>query len=214
MATVNISCDQNEDKSVTITDANAETGNHLFQFFTDGINVFNIASKSLSGDAVDAVTVTEDTSYGFTITAAQALLLNGSASNYKHYIIDGGNATLKNDGTVTVTPLSGSELASLKPYINGNNVIRTAVTRTLTVNDDTVIFENDSEGPDCNLPKAFEMPGKFFKIKNTGTADVKIKNYGNSTIHTLTTGKSCGIIAVGNKLFPSNPNDWEILFNN
>lgn len=208
MATVNITCDQNQDEAVVIADANAEAGNHLFKFFTDGINVFNIASQPLSGDAVDAVTVTEDTSYGFTITAEQALLLNGSSSTYKHYLIEEGNATLKNEGSVTVTPLTGSDITTLKPFINGNNIVRSAVGRELSVADDIVLFTN-ADAVVCQLPNAQDMPGKIFKIKAAGAGDVTIKVDNGDTLITLeTTQESCELVAVGLE----DEQDWEVLF--
>ena len=212
MATVNITCDQNQDEAVVIADANAETGNHLFKFFTDGVNVFNIASQPLSGDAVDAVTVIEDTSYGFTITAEQALLLNGSASSYKHYLTDKGSYELKNEGTVTVTPLTGTVITPLKPFVNGDNTIRSVVVnRALKPDDDVIYASGVTRVVELTLMEAGIMVGKRYEIKsidrilNTNGVDIILPGAG-TLIH-LDAGESCQVKAMG-----PDDDDWEVFY--
>src|SRR5574338_797079 len=164
MAIVNINADMNQDTAVNIDDAGAIAGTHLFQFFTDEKNVFNIASQSISGDSVDAVTVTPDTSYEFTITAEQAKLLNGSASTYKHYLLDGqGGRELKNEGTVTVTDLSPETIATLTPFYNGDRLTTLAANASAfsAKADNDTIYANPSNLVQTfiTLPDADTMPG-------------------------------------------------------
>jgi len=213
MATVNITADMNAAEEVTIADAAAAAGSILIQFFTDGKNVFNIASQDLSGDAVDAITVNDDTSYVFDITAEQAQLMDGTASTYKQYLLDGsGGKTLLNEGSVTVTPLTGGALATLVPFINGDRITETAGTTTaltLKAENDTVYCSpNNLVETVITLPDADTMPGKKYEIKllSATGGSVAINTPDASEILALATaGDNCIIRSRG-----TDADDWQI----
>lgn len=209
MATVNITADMNEAETVTIADAAAAAGSHLFQFFTDGKNVFNIATQDLSGDAVDAVTVNDDTSYEFDISAAQAQLLNGVASTYKQYLLDGvGGKTLLNEGSVTVTALTGSTDEPLAPYINGDRITKTSGPLTLTAEHD-IIFGTPAAAVVYTLPDARKIPGKRYEIKMNGAGSISVQTPDTNVLIALeTTGDSC-MIRAKDELDADN---WEVFF--
>ena len=213
MATVNIAADMNEAETVTIADAGAAAGSHLFQFFTDGKNVFNIATQDLSGAAVDEVTVNVNTSYVFIISAAQAQLLNGVASTYKQYLLDGeGGKTLKNEGSVTVTPLTGGALAELSPFINGDRITNLggAVAAYTALNSDDVIYCSPANLVETviTLPPANKVPGKRFKIKlatvSGGTVSI-ITDDATELIALATFGDNCEVISRG-----LDADDWQL----
>lgn len=207
MATVNITADMNADEVVTIADATAEAGIHLFQFFTDGKNMFNIASQSLSGAAADEVTVTPDTEYEFTISAEQAQLLDGAASTYQHYLLDGeGGKTLKNEGSVTVTPLSGTTLPVLEPFLNGDRIWTGTSGLTLDEEHD-IIVGSPLAAIVYTLPAANKLIGKKYYIHcAVGGASIAVKTPDTSTLITLAAaGDSCLIIAIG-----ADEDDWRV----
>ena len=207
MATVNITADQNEVDHITISDAAAEVGNHLFAFFTDGEPAFNIASQGLSGAAVDEVTVVEDTSYAFDITAEQAQLLNGAVSTYKHYLIADGTKALKNEGSVTVTPLEGTELTTLNPWVNGDRIIKSAAAALVLTAEHDILQLNPAGATYCTLPDARKMPGKRFIIVMTGAGSISVKKPDNSELIAMDhTYDSCEIRAIG----LVDGNDWLI----
>jgi len=214
MATVNIAADMNETEEITIADAAAAAGSFLIQFFTDGKNVFNIASQDLSGAAVDDITVNANTSYVFDITAEQAQLLDGVASTYKQYSLDGsGGKTLLNEGSVTVTPLTGGALAELTPYMNGDRITTTGGTQTeifLAESDDTVyINANTGVAVEVWLPEANKMPGKIFDIKliGAGTASILIPDDETELIALDTAGDCCMIKSKG-----VDEDDWQVFY--
>ena len=209
MATVNIAADMNEAETVTIADAGAAAGSHLFQFFTDGKNVFNIATQDLSGAAVDDVTVNVGTSYVFDISAAQAQLLNGVASTYKQYLLDGvGGKTLLNEGSVTVTALIGSTDEPLAPYINGNNITKTSGPLTLTAEHD-IIFGTPATAVVYTLPDARKIPGKRFEIKMNGAGSIGVKTPDGATLITLATAGDNCMIRAKDEIDADN---WEVFF--
>lgn len=213
MATVNITADMNEAETVTIADAAAAAGSHLFQFFTDGKNVFNIATQDLSGDAVDAVTVNDDTSYEFDISAAQAQLLDGVASTYKHYLLDGeGGKTLMNEGSVTVTPLTGGALTTLVPFINGDNVKTIGGTEATLLESDDIVYLNPTVGTTLvvTLPDATTMPTKKYELYliGAGDASVIVPEGLLELIALETAGDACFIRAKGD----DDADDWKVFF--
>lgn len=108
MATVNITVDQNQETIADITDATAATADlMLAQFFADGKNMFNKASVALGGVSGDVVN-DNGVKYQIKVPAADALNLQGIANTYKLWkIVSGSAPTLKDSGSVTVTPLAG-----------------------------------------------------------------------------------------------------------
>lgn len=210
MATVNITADMNADEVVTFADATAEAGIHLFQFFTDDKNMFNIASQEISGAAAEEVAVTVDTDYKFTITAEQAQLLDGAASTYKHYLLDGvGGKTLKNEGSVTVTPLTGSSLPILEPFLNGDRVHTTTGALELTAEHDIVVG-TPATAVVYTLPSAAKSVGKRYDIYMAGAGSITIKTPDDTTLITLASaGDCCQVIAIG---AGDDDDDWHIFY--
>lgn len=209
MATVNITADMNADEVVTIPDATAEVGIHLFQFFTDDKNMFNIASQAISGAAAEEVVVTEDTDYEFTISAEQAQLLDGAASTYKHYLLDGvGGKTLKNEGSVTVTPLAGTPLPVLEPFLNGNRVWTGTAGLTLDGSYD-IIVGTPLAPIEYVLESAEKLVGKRFDIlMGGGAGTITVKTPDDSTLIVLeAAGDCCQIIAIG-----ADADDWQVFY--
>lgn len=212
MATVNITADMNQEEAVLIADGTAEAGTHLFQFFNDGKNVFNIATQDISLDAVDAVTVIDDTSYGFNISAEQAQLLDGAVCSYKHYLLSNeGAKTLKNEGSVTVTGLTGVTPVLLEPFVNGDNFKTVNGTEYyIQANDDT-LYLNPTVGVvmDVYLPLATIMPGKRFELKliGAGDADIQVAETTHQIILLDTTGETCLIRSAG-----ADEDDWKTFY--
>lgn len=209
MATVNITADMNADEVVTIADATAEAGIHLFQFFTDGKNMFNIASQSISGATAEEVAVTVDTDYEFTISAEQAQLLDGAASTYEHYLLDGvGGKTLKNEGSVTVTPLTGSSLPTIEPFLNGDRILSTNAALELTKEHD-IIIGAPASAVVYTLQDAQKMIGKRYDIYMAGAGSITVKTPDAATLITLgTAGDCCHLIAIGN----GDADDWHVFY--
>lgn len=209
MATVNITADMNADEVVTIADATAEAGIHLFQFFTDDKNMFNIASQAISGAAAEEVVVTVDTNYVFTISAEQAQLLNGAASTYEHYLLDGnGGKVLKNEGSVTVTPLSGTSLPVLEPFLNGDRVLSTSAALILTREHD-IIIGTPAAAVQYTLQDAQKMIGKRYDIYLAGVGSITVKTPDTAELVTLATaGDCCHLIAIGN----GDADDWHVFY--
>jgi len=210
MATVNITADMNADEVVTIADATAEAGIHLFQFFTDDKNMFNIASQAISGAAAEEVVVTVDTNYVFTISAEQAQLLNGAASTYEHYLLDGnGGKVLKNEGSVTVTPLSGTSLPVLEPFLNGDRVLSTSAGLELTREHD-IIIGSPAMATVYTLPSAAKYIGKKYEIYFAGVGSIAIKTPDDTILITLATaGDCCKVIAIG---AGDDADDWHVFY--
>lgn len=210
MAKVDITADMNEDVAVTIADATAAAGNHLFQFFTDGKNVFNIASQELSGDSVDAVTVNVGVSYEFVIPEELALLLDGTLNTYKHFSVPGDALpTQLNYGDITVTPITGSTEIILASWANLDRVVTASNSATLKADED-IIFGNPPNLASIilTLPDADTMIGKRFEVKNIGQGAVRINTPdGTQLIYLDTTGDNCLVRAKGN-----DSEDWEVFF--
>ena len=206
MSVINITADQNQDLVKTLSDAAAAAGDHLIQFFTDDKNVFNIASDSMGGNS--ELTVNVGVSYVFTIKKEQALLLNGAASSYKHFRMVNGVPTLQNDGTVTVTPLSGTQLPEQVAYQNGNNeVLITGGTAYAATEKNDIIFVNVAAPFTLALPDPETMPGKKIIVLNMAVANnVDITDI--ITLVTLTPGESVQVYA--SELL----NEWKVFYNN
>jgi hypothetical protein len=199
MATQNITIDQNSDTNVDITDASALDGDIiLMQFYQNDVNIFNLAMSELGGETGE-ITIDEGVKYVAEITAKKALLLNPADTiTHKVFKFDANNKPTEiHDGSVTVTPLSGSSPSQAELTYNNDRMYErsiTGTTGTLTKNDQVVYCENAS-GVALTLPSAEDIPGKEFFIKNFGAGDVTFV-IEDGTV-TLNTGEVAWIRARG-----------------
>ncbi|QQS35773.1 MAG: hypothetical protein IPM56_16250 [Ignavibacteriales bacterium] len=174
MSVININADQNQAIVVTINDATAATGeNILVQFFADDINVFNKAVSTLGGKQ-NELTINNGVSYVFTLSAADALRLNGANSNtYKMFKLSNSVDTapvLKNNGDITVEPLEGSEPIVEKTFSQKRKYRHVLAHLDQLLPDDEVIVIHPPDGH--SGPFVFALldpalhPGKEIMVLN------------------------------------------------
>lgn len=183
---VNISIDASILNTIDIADVAAADDKLLFNFFADGVNVFNKASANYGGKTGDVI-VTTGVKYTISVTSAQAKLLKGISNTYllfKQTTVNGKKVMLPiGSGTVTVTNLGGT----VNSQISFTNAYRQ---RTVTDNYsalpiDDFIFVNAAGSKNITLPDNTLMIGKKFSIKKLGAGDVVIKDKDAATIYTL-----------------------------
>lgn len=210
MSKVDIAADMNQDVLVTIADATAEVGNHLFQFFSDDKNVFNIASLGLSGALSDEIAVDPAADYEFTIKKELSQKLIGATNTYKHFLVDEkGSSVQKNYGDITVTVLTGDPSPIAVSFYNGDRKQTVSTNYQIKADSDTIYAAPPNVVEVVlTLPDANTMPGKRFEIKNIGQGTVRINTpHGDQLINLDLTGDSVHIKANG-----TDENDWECFY--
>jgi hypothetical protein len=182
---INITIDQNEDTEIGVDDITAQAGQKiLVQFFSNKINVFNLATQNAGGKP-DEVQIALLTGYSFTVSDILALLC--STTEVVEWQLWKINDTTVNSllhfGSVTVTPLETSSpgpvvipfynMDRIRPAVDDDPI---TVDDTLTANDDIVIYTPavDTE-IDSALPTASLMIGKQLIIYNNGDGIVNLQ---------------------------------------
>ena len=194
------SADQNQNIANTIDDASVDASKYyIAQFFADGVNVFNKAVPELGG-AANELAIVDGTSIAYNISAAEALLLNGTENTYKLYEVDPADynsKTLYYDGTIDVTALAGSASSNIINFRNSNRITNVYLNSWDLDENDDIIITYPELPITLNLPDPGTMVGKRYEIVAIDVSDVTIKNHDGSNLLTLNgTGHSVKLRAV------------------
>ena len=211
MFAVNIEVDAAVINTIDIADATAAAGDILFQFFSDGANIFNKASESLGGAAGEVV-VDDGVKYTVTISPAEAKLLRGAALTYKmtkavavnpnEFTYSRRGMEQKGSGTITVDNLDPEEVLPPLNFTNGIRQKYVTANYVATLNDDSIFVTSAGE-VHITLPDNARMVGKTIRVKKIGAGSVYVENSINFNIATL---ENEGIKFVE---VEATPNNWQ-----